>query len=86
MGYGIITLKKGEGRLLKSGGPWIFDNEIGTVTGDFENGGLVIVRDFDGYPLGRGIMSRRSTKNFSAPGYGPPGSTGKRRWTREAAG
>ena len=83
MGYGIVTLKKGEGRLLKSGGPWIFDNEIGTVTGDFENGGLVIVRDFDGYPLGRGFYNR---KNFSAPGCGPPGSTGKRRWTREAAG
>ncbi len=60
MGYGIITLKKGEGRLLKSGGPWIFDNEIGTVTGDFENGGLVIVRDFDGYPLGRGFYNRNS--------------------------
>ncbi len=60
MGYGIVTLKKGEGRLLKSGGPWIFDNEIGTVTGDFENGGLVIVRDFDGYPLGPGIYNRNS--------------------------
>ena len=60
MGYGIVTLKKGEGRLLKSGGPWIFDNEIGTVTGDFENGGLVIVRDFDGYPLGRGFYNRNS--------------------------
>ena len=60
MGYGIVTLKKGEGRLLKSGGPWIFDNEIETVTGDFENGGLVIVRDFDGYPLGRGFYNRNS--------------------------
>ena len=33
---------------------------IGTVTGDFENGGLVIVRDFDGYPLGRGFYNRNS--------------------------
>lgn len=24
----LVTLKKGEGRLLKSGGMWIFDNEI----------------------------------------------------------
>lgn len=24
----IVTLKKGEGRTIKSGGMWIFDNEI----------------------------------------------------------
>ena len=28
MGMAVVTLKKGEGRLLKSGGMWIFDNEI----------------------------------------------------------
>jgi 23S rRNA (cytosine1962-C5)-methyltransferase len=60
MNCGIVTLKKGEGRLLKSGGPWIFDNEIETVMGEFENGGIVIVRDFDGYPLGRGFFNRNS--------------------------
>ena len=31
MGMAVVTLKKGEGRLLKSGGMWIFDNEIDTV-------------------------------------------------------
>ena len=24
----VVTLKKGEGRMVKSGGMWIFDNEI----------------------------------------------------------
>lgn len=27
MSYPSITLKKGEGRTLKSGGLWVFDNE-----------------------------------------------------------
>lgn len=35
----IVTLKKGEGRTIKAGGMWVFDNEIDTVTGTFENGG-----------------------------------------------
>ena len=37
MGMAVVTLKKGEGKLLKSGGMWIFDNEIDTVMGNFEN-------------------------------------------------
>ena len=28
----IATLKKGEGRMLKAGGLWVFDNEIASVT------------------------------------------------------
>ena len=31
MGIAVVTLKKGEGRLLKSGGMWIFDNEIDSI-------------------------------------------------------
>lgn len=56
----IVTLKKGEGRLLKSGGAWIFDNEIDIITGSFDNGDIVIVRDFDGYPLGKGFINTQS--------------------------
>lgn len=56
----IVTLKKGEGRTIKAGGMWIFDNEIATVTGDFENGDIVIVKDFDGYPMGRGFINGNS--------------------------
>ena len=60
MGMAVVTLKKGEGRLLKSGGMWIFDNEIDTVIGNFENGDIVLVHDFDGYPMGRGFINTNS--------------------------
>lgn len=56
----IVTLKKGQGRALKSGGAWIFDNEIDTITGHFKNGDLVAVHDFDGYPLGTGFINQNS--------------------------
>lgn len=56
----IVTLKKGEGRTIKAGGMWIFDNEIAAITGDFENGDIVIVKDFDGYPMGRGFINGNS--------------------------
>ena len=56
----IVTLKKGEGRTIKSGGLWIFDNEIDTITGTFTNGDLVIVHDFDGYPMGKGYINQNS--------------------------
>ncbi|MDE7326198.1 MAG: rRNA large subunit methyltransferase I, partial [Lachnospiraceae bacterium] len=41
-----VVLKKGEGRSLKAGGPWIYDNEISRVEGEFENGGLIALQDF----------------------------------------
>lgn len=56
----IVTLKKGEGRTIKSGGMWIFDNEIDTITGNFENGDIVMIKDFDGYPMGRGFINTNS--------------------------
>ena len=56
----IITLKKGEGRLLKSGGSWIFDNEIDSIMGAFHNGDIVEVHDFDGYPMGKGFINQNS--------------------------
>ena len=60
MSLAIAVLKKGEGRTLKAGGPWIYDNEIASVMGSFADGDLVIVHDFDGYPLGRGFINTRS--------------------------
>ena len=33
-----VRIKKGAGRSLKAGGAWIYDNEIDTISGDFENG------------------------------------------------
>ncbi len=56
----IATLKKGEGRFLKAGGMWIYDNEIAGIRGTYENGEIVRVEDFDGYPLGKGYINDRS--------------------------
>lgn len=58
--HGIVNLKKGEGRTLKSGGLWVYDNEIDSITGDFEDGVLVDVHDFDGYFMGVGFINRKS--------------------------
>ncbi len=55
-----VTLKKGEGRLLKAGGLRIFDNEIAGVRGTYSNGSLVRVSDFDGYPMGTGFINDNS--------------------------
>lgn len=60
MEYAIATLKKGEGRVLKAGGAWIYDNEIAGVMGGFEDGDIVLVHDFDGYPMGKGYINRHS--------------------------
>lgn len=60
MSDAIVTLKKGEGRSLKAGGPWIYDNEVDSILGEFRDGDMVLVHDFDGYPLGRGFINRKS--------------------------
>lgn len=60
MGIAVVTLKKGEGRLLKSGGMWVFDNEIDTIMGSFTNGDMVLIHDFDGYPMGKGFINQNS--------------------------
>ena len=60
MGSVIVTLKKGEGRTVKSGGMWVYDNEIASIAGSFQDGDIVIVHDFDGYPLGKGFINRHS--------------------------
>ena len=56
-----VYIKKGQGRALKAGGLWIYDNEIDRTEGEFENGDMVNVFDFDGYPLGCGFINTRST-------------------------
>lgn len=60
MEQAIVTLKKGEGRTLKAGGMWVYDNEIASVSGDFEDGDIVAVHDFDGYCMGQGFINRKS--------------------------
>lgn len=56
----IVKIKKGEGRALKSGGLWIYDNEIDAITGDFVDGDLVNVHDFDDFYLGCGYINTKS--------------------------
>ena len=56
----IVTLKKGEGRTLKAGGMWVYDNEIDTIMGSFENGDVVAIHDFDGYFMGYGFINTKS--------------------------
>ena len=55
-----VRVRKGAGRSLKAGGAWIYDNEIEAIEGEFENGDLVLVEDFDGYCLGHGFINTRS--------------------------
>ena len=55
-----VILKKGEGRTLKAGGLWVFDNEIAKIDGKFENGDIVAVLDFDGYFMGYGFINTKS--------------------------
>ncbi|MBP5178431.1 MAG: class I SAM-dependent rRNA methyltransferase, partial [Lachnospiraceae bacterium] len=55
-----VILKKGEGRLLKKGGLWIYDNEIAEEDLKDGNGSIVDVLDFDGYFLGNGFINVNS--------------------------
>ncbi len=57
---GKVILKKGEGRSLKQGGAWIYDNEIASCERTGENGCLVRVEDFDGFPMGTGFINEKS--------------------------
>ena len=55
-----VRIKKGQGRTLKAGGAGIYDNEIDAITGEFQNGELVSVEDFDGFFLGQGFINTNS--------------------------
>ena len=52
-----VHIRKGEARAFKSGGAWIYDNEVASVEGPFENGDFVTVLDHDGWPLGNGFIN-----------------------------
>lgn len=54
------VLKKGEGRSLKAGGLWIYDNEIAEIRGSFSDGDILSVEDFDGYFMGYGFVNSAS--------------------------
>ena len=56
----IVNLKKGEGRTLRAGGAWVYDNEIASIAGSFENGDIITVRDCNGFFLGYGFINTHS--------------------------
>ena len=60
MNLATVILKKGEGRTIKAGGAWIYDNEIDKIDGAFENGDVVAVQDFDGFAMGFGFINTKS--------------------------
>ena len=60
MQRGQIWLKKGEGRALKAGGLWVYDNEIAQIKGEPKDGDIVDVMDFGGYFQGAGFLNTRS--------------------------
>lgn len=60
MSKAVVKLKKGEGRTLKAGGMWVFDNEIDKITGEFTNGDIVEVHDFDDFFMGSGFINTKS--------------------------
>ncbi|MCR4897438.1 MAG: class I SAM-dependent rRNA methyltransferase, partial [Lachnospiraceae bacterium] len=55
-----VILQKGKGNILKGGGAWVFDNEIASCEGDYQNGDIVEILDFDGYFLGYGYINEHS--------------------------
>jgi 23S rRNA (cytosine1962-C5)-methyltransferase len=60
MNEAVVRIIKGKGRTLKSGGMWVYDNEIDEIHGEFVNGDMVKVEDFDGFILGRGFINTNS--------------------------
>ncbi|HBN57647.1 MAG TPA: rRNA large subunit methyltransferase I [Lachnospiraceae bacterium] len=60
MKYAVAILKKGEGRVVKAGGMWIYDNEIARIDGAFINGDIMEIHDFDGYFMGYGFINMHS--------------------------
>ena len=83
MEHAVVHIKKGEARSLKAGGMWIYDNEIESISGNFENGDMVEVVDFDGYFLGHGFINTRSkitvrVRSREGSGVGDDGLIGMR--------
>ena len=58
---GVVRIRRREGRSLKAGGAWVYDNEVESVSGSYENGDILRVEDFDGYFLGYGFINEHSS-------------------------
>ena len=52
-----VTLRKTRETRVRGGHPWIYSSEIEKVEGAFENGDIVVVKDFRGKFIGRGFYN-----------------------------
>ena len=69
---GTVHIRKGEARSPESRRYVIHDNEIERIEGEFENGDILRVEDFDGYPLDVVLSTPTSSLPcgcFPAKGY-----------------
>ena len=55
-----IILKPGEEKRILSGHPWIYDNEISKLPHESENGGLVMVKTWEGLIIGPAYINTKS--------------------------
>lgn len=55
-----VTLKKNEEKRLLNGYPWVFANEVYKVEGKDAQGGVALVRSFDGRFVGKGFINHHS--------------------------
>jgi len=55
-----VILKKGEEVRIRMGHPWVFDNEVKNIDGDFNPADIVDVYDFKDRFLGRGYINPKS--------------------------
>lgn len=55
-----VTLKRNEGRTISQGGLWVFDNEIDTVNGNYQNGDIVEIVSYKDDFIGYGYINDNS--------------------------
>ncbi|MCD6266950.1 MAG: class I SAM-dependent rRNA methyltransferase, partial [Thermotogaceae bacterium] len=55
-----VFLRERISNRIKKGHPWIYDNEVGKVEGEFEDGDIVGVFRYDRTFLGRGFINEKS--------------------------
>ncbi|MBP7402753.1 MAG: rRNA large subunit methyltransferase I, partial [Clostridia bacterium] len=52
-----VHVVEGRQKKLLAGSPWIYRNEIASIDGEVEAGGLVRAVDFHGRRIGTGILN-----------------------------
>lgn len=55
-----VFIKRNEGRILRDGGSWVFDNEIEKIEGMYQNGDIVSLYAYNDYFLGYGYINDNS--------------------------